>query len=414
MNLAKAAVLRRLPLETPVREVCHFDVIAVDEDDFIFEALLAMTRHNRRRVAVRSGGGYAGFLEDIDILGLFAGNSQLIPGRIDRARDLDELGAAAAEIQNQVERLHRQGIKVELIAEITSDLNRRLFRRLFELTATPAIREQGCLLLMGSEGRGEQTVRTDQDNGLILAGPVPEAELEAFREAFAGALDGFGFPPCPGDVTVRNPLWSQPVEGLIRQLRAWVLERTPEAAMNIAIFADAVAVTGRAEPLARARTALVELMRGEAALLARFAHLIETFETPNLGVLNSIMLTVGVASEEIDIKKAGVFPIVHGVRALAIEKAVPAQSTAARVEALADAGVLEAGFGRELVSALRVCMEFRLRSQLEAVRRGSIAGESLVHPSRLSAGDRDLLRDSLRIVRRFREMIRRRFNTGAF
>jgi CBS domain-containing protein len=126
------------------------------------------------------------------------------------------------------------------------------------------------------------------------------------------------------------------------------------------------------------------------------------------------MLTVGVGSEEIDIKKAGVFPIVHGVRALAIEKAVPAQSTAARVEALAGAGALEPELGRELVSALRVFMEFRLRSQLAAVRRGSIAGESLVHPSRLSAGDRDILRDSLRIVRRFREMIRRRFNTGTF
>lgn len=104
-----------------------------------------------------------------------------------------------------------------MIAEITSDLNRRLFVRLFELVAPPSIREQGCLILMGSEGRGEQTVRTDQDNGLLLAGPVPEAELAAFREDFSGALDGFGFPPCPGNVMVRNPLWSQTAEGMARQ-----------------------------------------------------------------------------------------------------------------------------------------------------------------------------------------------------
>lgn len=108
-------------------------------------------------------------------------------------------------------------MKVEAIAEITSDLNRRLFVRLFELVAPPSIREQGCLILMGSEGRGEQTVRTDQDNGLLLAGPVPEAELAAFREDFSGALDGFGFPPCPGNVMVRNPLWSQTAEGMARQ-----------------------------------------------------------------------------------------------------------------------------------------------------------------------------------------------------
>lgn len=414
MNLAKAVVLRRLPLETPVREVCHFDVIAVEAEDFIFEAVLLMTRHDKRRVAVRADGAYAGFLEDIDILGLVAGNSQLIPGRIDRAQGVEDLAVAAREIQAQVERLHRQGVRVEAIADITSDLNRRLFVRLFGLLAPPAVREHGCLLVMGSEGRGEQTVRTDQDNGLILARPVPEAELATFREAFSGALDRFGFPPCPGNVTVRNPAWSQPLDGFRRQLRAWVLDRTPEAALNLAIFLDAVAVTGRQELLAEAKRTLVSLMRGEQVLLARFANLIETFATPSLGVLSSLMATVGVAEEEIDIKKAGIFPIVHGVRTLAVERGILATATADRIGALVEAGAFEAEFGRELVSALRVFMEYRLRSQLEAVRRGDVTREALVSPGRLSTADRDILRDALRIVRRFREMIRSRYRLGAF
>jgi CBS domain-containing protein len=415
MNLAKAVVLKRLPLAAPVREACHFDVIAVEADDFIFDALLTMTRHNKRRVAVRDHGEYVGFLEDIDILGLVAGNSQLIPGRIDAARSVEDLAAPAREIQSQVERLHRQGVKAEAIAEITSDLNRRLFLRLFELVAPPSIQEQGCLILMGSEGRGEQTVRTDQDNGLLLAGPVPEADLAAFRSAFSGALEGFGFPPCQGNVMVRNPLWSQPVDDMIRQLRLWVMERSPEAAMNIAIFSDADVVTGRAELLAQAKAALVEMLKGEQVLLARFAHLIETFETPTLGVFSTIMLSVGVGSEAIDLKRSGIFPIVHGVRVMAIDRGITANSTAARIEALAEqGGTLERGFARELVSALRVFMEFRLRTQLDAVRRGSVEGESVVLPSKLSTGDRDLLRDALRIVRQFREIVSARYKTGSF
>src|SRR5581483_662575 len=216
MNLSKAVVLARRSLDTRVRDVCHFDVIAVDADDFVFEALILMTRHNKRRLAVRSNGEYVGILEDIAILGLVAGNSQLIPGRIDRARSVDDLAEAASDIQAQVERLDRQGVKVEVIAEITSDLNRRLLAKLFELTASPAIRASGCLMVMGSEGRGEQTVRTDQDNGLLLAEPVPPEELEAFRTAFSGALERFGFPPCPGNVIVRNPQWSQTVDDFIR------------------------------------------------------------------------------------------------------------------------------------------------------------------------------------------------------
>jgi CBS domain-containing protein len=414
MNLSKAVVLRRLALDTPVREVCHFDVVSVDAGDFIFDALLLMTKHDKRRLAIRSNGDYVGFLEDIDILGLLAGNSQLIPGRIDRARSLDDLADAAQDIQAQVERLNRQGLKVDVIAEITSDLNRRLFRKLFEMVAPPAIRQNGCLLLMGSEGRGEQTVRTDQDNALLLAEVVPETDLRQFRESFSGALDAFGFPPCPGNVMVRNPVWSQTVEGFIRQLMAWVISRDAGAAMNIAIFFDAVAVAGSPDLVARAKEELVHLMRGEAALLAHFAHLIETFTTPNLGVLSTIMASVGVGPDEIDLKRAGTFPIVHGVRTLSIDKGILVNPTAARIDALVQTGSLDTKFGRELTSALHAFMEFRLRSQLRALHRGVMGAESVVRLDELTTAERDMLRDAFRVVRQFRELIRNHYNLGAF
>ena len=195
MNLSKAVVLDRRPLDTEVRVVSHFDVVAVDEDDFIFEALILMTRHSKRRLAVKANGGYIGVLEDIDILGLVAGNSQLVPGRIDRAQNVDDLAQAAQDIGRQVERLAGERVRVEAIAEITSDLNRRLVTKLFEMIAPPSIRDSGCLMIMGSEGRGEQTVRTDQDNGLLLAAPVPVSDLKSLRADFTAALERFGFPP---------------------------------------------------------------------------------------------------------------------------------------------------------------------------------------------------------------------------
>ena len=180
MNISKAVILRRIPLETPVRDICRFEVAAVDSDDFIFEALLAMTRSKKRRIAIRQGKDYAGVLEDIDILELFAGNSQLIPGRIDRARTVADLTVAAQDIQGQVERLHEQGVKIDVIAEITSDLNRNLLAKLFDMVAPRSVRDQGCLIVMGWEGRREQTVRTDQDNGLLLGNEIPQADLASF------------------------------------------------------------------------------------------------------------------------------------------------------------------------------------------------------------------------------------------
>ena len=282
------------------------------------------------------------------------------------------------------------------------------------MTAPPAIRDAGCLLLMGSEGRGEQTVRTDQDNAILLARDVPPADLDYFREAFTAALDRFGFPPCPGNVMVRNPVWSQPLDGFIHQLKIWVHSGDAEAAMNIAIFFDAVAVTGPTELLIRAKVALIELMQGEMALLARFSYLIETFETPNLGVLSTIMASVGGGPDEVDIKRAGIFPIVHGVRTLAIEGGILVTPTVMRIKALGDACLLEEAFGRELISAFHVFMEFRLQSQLRALHTGSAQSDAVTRLAEITAVERDILRDAFRIVRQFRELLRSRYGSGVF
>src|SRR5712691_2968465 len=413
MNLSKAVVLDRRSLDAPVRAVSHFDVVSVEQDDFIFEALILMTRHSKRRLAVNANGNFVGVLEDIDILGLVAGNSQLVPGRIDRAQSVDDLVLAAQDIQRQVEQLAGQRVRVEAIAEITSDLNRRLVTKLFAMVAPATIRESGCLMIMGSEGRGEQTVRTDQDNGLLLAAPVPDADLARFRADFTEALERFGFPPCPGNVMVRNPQWSQPVEDFIRQIKTWIMTPDEFSAMNLGIFFDAVGVAGR--PLVhRAKTAMVEMMRGESAYLAHFARYIDQFAGASVGMLSSIMASVGVGSDLIDIKKAGTFPIVHGIRTLSIDRGVTVTATAKRIDALVTDGVLGAELGRELASALSYLMEIRLRSQLRAVKTGQREMESIVRLSELSTSDRDLLRDALRVVKQFREVIRHRYNLGLF
>ncbi len=412
MNLSKAAVLQALPLTTKVRDIAHFSIHSVEAEDFIFEALIKMTRHNKRRLAVTEQGKFVGLLEDIDILGLVAGNSQLIPGRIDRAKAVEDLEMPAKDVQDQVERLHKQGVKVEVIAEITSDLNRGLFAKLYELIAPPSIKEAGCLMVMGSEGRGEQTVRTDQDNGLLLAHAVPEADLAKFRADFTLALERFGFPPCPGNVMVRNPQWSQPIDDFIYQIKSWIMTPDELSAMNLGIFFDAIPIVGRVELVDRAKVAMSELMRGENAYLARFAKAIDQFEDASVGMLSSLMATVGVGSDAIHIKKSGTFPIVQGVRVISIDKGIKAVSTAGRLDELAANSTLSQEIVTDLKSALSYFMEVRLRSQLTAMRTGHHDEEAIVRIGELSTRDRDLLRESLKVVKRFKEVVRSRYHLG--
>jgi CBS domain-containing protein len=407
MNLSKAVVLKRIPIEAPVQSEVHFDVVAVASDDFVSMALLKMTKYNKRRVAVIENAAYVGILDDIDLLSFLAGNSQLVAGRIDKATAISELAVAAGEIAGQVRMLRRQGVNIEVVCEIVSDLNRHLFAKLFEMTATPEIREKACLIVMGSEGRGEQTVRTDQDNGLILSGPTSEDELHAFRTTFSQSLASFGFPPCPGNVMLSNPVWSKTIQDYRADFHRWLALPDENTHIDVATFYDAEAVAGDAGLLRDAKAELIEAICGERAYLAHFARAVDAFPSP-IGLFNNLITSKG-NGDSLDLKKGGIFPIVHGVRSLAIEHRLLDTGTAPRIAQLAKLGVLTPDFGRELTQALHYLMTLRLDGQL-----AEAASASLVRPAELSSMERDLLRDSFQIVKQLREIVRRHFNLNMF
>jgi CBS domain-containing protein len=409
MSLSKAVVLRRQSIQMPVRDLTNFDIVSVRLDDFVSSALLLMTKCNKRRLAVLDGERFVGILEEIDLLGFLAGSAQIVAGRIDRASSQDDLVVASREIEAQTRVLRRQGVKVEVIEEIVSDLNRRLLSRLFEMVAPAELRTASCLIVMGSEGRGEQIMRTDQDNGIILAGPVESETLDAFRNEFSGALESFGFPPCPGNVMVRNPAWSKPLSEYLADFRHWIALPDETAHMNVAIIYDAQAVAGDAQLLDKAKMALIELIRGEQAFLAHFARAIDAFVTP-IGLFNNLITSEG-AGDALDLKKGGIFPIVHGVRSLAIEHGVVETSTDKRIARLRDLGALKAGFTRDLSQAFRFLQMLRLDGQLAA---SAGASGTLVRPAQLSSMERQLLRDALHVVKEFRDIVRHHFKLGTF
>jgi CBS domain-containing protein len=406
-DLVNATIVNRRPIDEPVGPLACHPVICVAPDDFVSTALLRMTKHNKRRVAVAEGGKFIGLLEDIDLLSFLAGNAQLVATRIDRAATLADLATAAQRIEPQIRTLRRQGVKIEVVCEIVSDLNRRLHAKLFSLIAPPSIRERGCLIVMGSEGRGEQTFRTDQDNGLLLSAPVPGTDLEQFRAGLFDALETCGFPPCPGEVMVRNPVWSKTGEDFRDDFRRWLALADEAGVMNIAIFYDAEAVAGDRGLLAAAKRNLIDVMHGEPVHLARFARAVDAFPTP-IGFFNNLV-TSRADGDAVDLKKGGIFPIVHGVRALALEKGLTETNTAARIAKLAELTVFEPQFARELTEALHYLMTMRLDAQI-----AEKSSTSLVKPGELSTMERDLLRDAFQVTKRLREMVRRHFNLAMF
>ena len=397
------------PAALAVREVARFDLIEIRPDAELFEALWLMVRHRVHRLLVRDGAQVLGVLGQLDLVSFVANHSHIVALQIDEASSVDELKAAAGRIDAIVRLMHADGSRIERIARLVAELNQRLFARLWGLVAPPELVANSCLLVMGSEGRGEQILKTDQDNALLLRDGFEPPQLAEIAARFNAALAELGYPRCPGDIMLTNPLWRGSVATFRDTLRDWLYGADPQGPMRLAIFFDAAAVAGDARLLHDVREHLDHILAGSDAFLARFAAAADQFDEPHRWWAR---LTTRSDEQALDLKKLGTFPIVHGVRALSLQHGVRASGTAQRLARLVELQQLDAELGRDLLEALHFLMGLKLSHQLRQRRTGQ-APDNLVQPSMLSTMERDQLRDALAINKRFRTLLRQRFRLDA-
>ena len=408
-NLRDALLRLEPPSKLAVREVATFDPWSVSVDDELFTAMILMLRHRIHRLVVRDGDEVIGLLGQLELMAFVTSHSHLIALEAAEATDLVELTAAARRIDGLIRVLHQDGVRVDVIAGLVGELNRKVFARLWELLAPPELRENSCLIVMGSEGRGEQIIKTDQDNALLLRDGFTFEGLGAVTEAFTAALIEFGYPRCPGGIMLSTPRWRQSVRDFRATLREWIHGFDPEGPMNLAIFLDATAVAGDASLLRQARGFVDEALTGSDAFYARFASAVDQFGAAWWTRLPGLS---GRAAAEIDIKKLGIFPIVHGVRTLALQYRVPATGTDARLKALVAAGRIDAALARDLTDALHCLIGLKLANNLRQINEGR-APDSAIRLSALGTLERRALKDSLAIVREFKQWLHRHYRLDA-
>lgn len=401
-------ILEGLARETPLAEAAHFELISAELDAYLFDALLTMMRHNVRRIVATEHGKPVGVVRQVDLLNFFASHSHLIAQRIEHAASLPDLDACAAAITRLVESHASQGVKIPALARLVQALNGRLFERTWQFIADPAWAAQSCLVVLGSEGRGEQLLKTDQDNALIFAdGADPESVRQA-AEAFSRALERFGYPPCPGGVMVNNDAWRGSLSEWKHRLYSWIYQPQSDARMNLAIFIDATAVAGDAELLAECKQYLAEQIQEDVGFLGQFARPINQFDAPGL-----FAQMLGREHGGLDLKKIGIFPIVHGTRALALERGLTQTNTFERLRKLGQIGPLDAELADDTAEALAFLLRLRLEQGLAALSQGKRAS-NVVHPERLSSLERDLLKEALAVVKRYRALLSHHFKLSEF
>ena len=406
------AILDGRPLDRlAVGELANFSLIEVRPSDQLGDAMALMLKRRVHRVVVAEGGNVLGILEALDLFSFLSNQSHLITVQIEDAKDLTGLSQAAARITRMMASLFRSGSRVNLIAKLVQQLNARLFERAWHLIAPTDLVANSCLFVMGSEGRGEQLLKTDQDNGMIFRdGYTPPEDLAVICQQFSSALKDFGYPECPGHIMVSNPQWRKSASEFGQMTRQWLMLPSGDSLMNLAIFMDAHAVCGDARLLEDVQQGLMRIATDNDAMLSRFAAAIDSFGN-SYGWWGRL-LGLGEGEQQLNLKKEGIFAIVHGVRSLALAHHIAPLGTATRIAALVSDGRLDANMGTDLTDSLHYFMALKLKAGLAELDTGK-AVTGTVDVARLSTLDRDLLKDSLSVVKRFKTFMRQRFHLEA-
>ena len=408
------AILDGTPLDRlAVRGLTNFSLIKVRPSDQLGDALAVMIRHKVHRVVVAEGEQITGVLEALDLFSFLSNHSYLINIQIQDAQDVPSLKVAAGQITRLIALLYRSGTHINMIARLVQELNAKLFERAWQLVAPADLVANSCLFVMGSEGRGEQLLKTDQDNGLVLRdGYTPTSDVAQVCRQFSAALADFGYPPCPGNIMVSNPHWCRSVTDFSQTVRFWLMAASSDSLMALAIFLDAHAVCGDRALLDQVRAAVFDMTADNDAMLARFASAVNAFGSNSVWWSRLPFLGDHQANEALDIKKAGTFPLVHGIRSLALAHSISATSTVERVAALVAAGRLPEKLATDLIESLHFFMGLKLKVGLQQLETGHTASDG-IQLDKLSSLDRDLLKDTLGVVKQFKTLLNQRFHLEA-
>lgn len=409
---------------TVAAEVMSAPLAVISPDAFAFEAVLEMTRRRIRHLVVAEGGRAIGVISSQDFLLLQSTHPVILAREIARAVSLDALAGLAARVTALVRRLLEEGGTAHDIGQIVAELNDRVVVRVLALAAG-SLEEAGeeapdvpcCWLAFGSEARREQTLRTDQDNGLLYADPPPYLAERAgayYARLAAAAVDGLvrvGFPRCPGNVMASNPVWCQPASVWAGYFRGWMDTLTPEHVLAASIHFDLRPLAGTL-PLADGLRELIRTSAPARQPFLRFlAHDVASRPVPLTLFGNVAVQRSGSRRGAVDLKSAGTVQLVGAARVYALSLGLVETNTVARFHGAAAAGLYTPEEARELGDAYQHLMRLRLVHQLAQIEQGR-APDNWIHPARLSRPDAVLFHDALKSVARLQGEIRERFMTA--
>lgn len=401
-DLRARVLAANVPASMPVHTIMSAPLTKIPEHALIYEALLRMEEKGVRHLAVEDRDGQIVSVIDNKSLIQFQRYGPIVLAReISRAENADEVARCSARTPPLVKTLMDSSARPRHVTNMLASICDATTERLVQL----AVDELGppptpfAFIAMGSQGRQEQTLLTDQDNGIIFA-PSAGADLAQASEYFlrlgARVCDGLsraGYPLCRGQVMANNPRWCRALPDWISGFDTWIHKSEPQEIIDLSIFFDFRTVYGSADLTHALRRAIHTALADEPAFFHHFAQNALMFKPP-FRLLGNIYLGGGATEHagEINLKDA-MMPMVSFARLYALRHQINQTHTLERIEALSERNIILPSSRDEIVAAYDFLMQLRLQNQIAAIQAGRPPQNSL-HPGKLGYIQQELLKQA--------------------
>jgi len=408
-DLRKKVTATGLDILSPVSEIMSSPLCTISSNALVFEALMEMMQRNIKHLGVRDASNQvAGVITNRDLLRVQGQSPVFIVREISGAKLINQIVQIRRQVPRLIETLITTGAKAQNITRFLTTVSEAILDKIIgfaldEMGPPPA---KFVFLVLGSEGRQEQTLKTDQDNAIIIE-DVSGSSADDVRSYFLSLgekictwLNEAGYDFCKGGVMAQNPQWCQPLARWKKYFSEWIHTAAPEALLQASIFFDFRGAYGDMGLVDELRQHLFASLDGWPGF---FRHMAENalYFTPPIGFFRNFLVeSKGEHRDTFNIK-AAMQPVVDYARIYALQHKIEATNTFERINRLISLGKISAQEHDELVTAYSYLMQQRFVTQVNTAMAENGQPDNYINPKHLSRIEQTMLKEIFKRIEKF-------------
>ncbi|MEM6316643.1 MAG: DUF294 nucleotidyltransferase-like domain-containing protein [Bacteroidota bacterium] len=421
-DLRNQVVTGDVPLDACVSEIMSQPVITIPPDRSVADVQIAMMQHSIHHLCITENGRVnspvVGVISEHDLLVIQGNNPAIFIREISRSQSADDLRRIREKAETLLLKYLLQEVSINFISSVMTEVNDALITKAITMSLAEMEAEghpqpdiDFCWLALGSEGREEQLLRTDQDNALVFR-DVPEADYPSTKEYFLAfakkvtvILNHCGFDFCSGDMMASNPNWCLSLSEWKAQFSQWILTPTEQNIMYCSIFFDFRPLFGQIEMSEILANHIFDQLEEGATFLALLAKSALENPVPLTFFRNFVVERGGEHKDEFDIKRRAMMPLADAARLLILAAKQPRiNNTFRRFDHLATLEPRNKELFEQAADAYEILIRYRALQGLKNKDSGRY-----INPSDLTKMERLNLRNSFRPINDLQDLLKVRF-----